>query len=105
MISTKKNVFVSVITGEGNYIVTVKNWDSFIYEYNSSYKVLGNDAYTNAYLTINGSGPQYAGVRFLEKFGDYLNLFFAPVGSTNFEPLEVKTANGELIVEPKNCPQ
>ena len=50
------------------------------------------------------SGPQEAGFRFLTKFGSYLNLYRANVGSTSFKPLELANVDNETIVQIKVCP-
>jgi len=85
-------------TRYGNYVATVKDWPGFLAEY-TNYKNMGLAAYNTAYLAIGGTGTnQPAGVRFLTKFGAFLNLFKANPGGSDYDALKLNSSGAvELI--------
>ncbi|WP_443944295.1 hypothetical protein ACJVDH_15405 [Pedobacter sp. AW1-32] len=92
----KAMVSTTVVTAYGNYVVTVKNWPGFLVEYNN-YKNSNSNEYTNNYYALGGEGNVAPGVRFLLKFGAFLNLYKSDPGSNDYKPLKLN--NNNAIIE------
>ncbi|WP_443945594.1 hypothetical protein ACJVDH_00350 [Pedobacter sp. AW1-32] len=97
----KANVSTTVVTPWGNFVVTVKNWDGFLAEYNS-YQNTPKSQYFAAYEALGGGGNLPTGLRFLLKFGAFLNLYKSDPGSNDYEPLEMINNNSAVGKKPCN---
>ncbi|WP_443944293.1 hypothetical protein ACJVDH_15395 [Pedobacter sp. AW1-32] len=96
----KANVSTTVVTAYGNYVVTVKDWDAFLVAY-QNYNNTPSTQYNAAYLALGGEGNVAPGVRFLLKFGAFLNLYKSNPGSNDYTPLQLNNSNA-VIDKPCN---
>jgi len=105
---------VTTETATGNYIVTITNWPAMQNLLNSTYSTQaeqdrldgeyqqdGGD-YLNDHLTATqGDAGAYA---LMTLFSGEINIYYAPHGSTNYQPLIIDVATGTDNVATKNCP-
>lgn len=104
----KDNASITAVTKNGNYVVTVRDWDAlkYIYQDNSATEAT-YQAKAAEYGRANPSSTfversEYA---LLSLFGNSINLYKAPPGSTNYSPLQLSsTSTTTPTVATKTCP-
>jgi hypothetical protein len=102
----KSNVSVTVETSTTNYVVTVNNWGSLqtLYtEYQNSYNATTHDyGFDQDFINAAASHSNSYTYALLSIFGDAINLYTAPAGSTTYTPVAINTTNS--TVSTVTCP-
>jgi hypothetical protein len=116
----KNKVSVGVVTSTVSFIVTVSNWSTIqtllttfkaspvdpttgLNAFDENYAKIGGDYKTANPLASDSEAGAYA---LMTVFGDSINIYEAPKGSTTYTPLTLTTdANGNKKVANLQCPQ
>jgi hypothetical protein len=94
-----QNIAITTETSNSTYIITIKDWTALktMYDNYNSNPSGANAAYVSTAASHSGSA-EYA---LLSLYGNAINLYKAPAGSTAFVPLMLDT-NGNIANKP--CP-
>ncbi|QPH38757.1 hypothetical protein [Pedobacter endophyticus] len=93
----RSNVFVTVVASLHTYVITVNNWQALEKLY---FEFKADEAGFNANyirLTTEHGSSEHA---LLSLFGEAINLYKAPAGSTNFKPVGMAYGGtGDFVIE------
>jgi len=110
----QKNAFITVLTANSTFVVTVNNWNALNQlaqdyfadkaAFQKRYQDIGNKYVdqTPASMILSPSDPgEYA----LKKvFGSIINLYKAPKGSNTFTPRTISSSSGNSVIANLKCP-
>lgn len=107
----KTNVSITVLTKTETYVVTINDWTLLqeIYNKYNADTTTFDDTYSQVGLNYENDNPSAttgdAGAyALMELFADSINIYEAPTGTTNFQPVTINTVNGKDTVTIINCP-
>lgn len=96
----KTHYSLTVTTSSGNYIMTVKDWNTLSSDY-TFYQTHQDAVNLQFQITAQDAGGN-ADFALLSMYGNAVNLFKAPAGTNNYQPISVNSTNNGTATNP--CP-
>ena len=98
----KDNASVTVVTTEGNYVITIADWATIgtlgsTASLTATYTTEAQNYYANNPNATAGDATAYG---LMKAFGNSINLYKAPLNSNTYTPLKIDTTTNKVATKP-----